>query len=482
MLCCGVAICMIERITRSTHEIGLFFLTFRRQAIWSVFVMNFVSSISVAMPQYGSLWMAKSGIDVETISYFSLVSAVGWFAVLYSIALDTVKLPILHDRLGQRRSWALVSSLIALAGVVLIAQSDPKESVLALFWATILATLGGRMLFFAMRGYVIEMLRGDDIGPGNTFYALAFWVSRIVVSTVVLLSVDLVGFSNAILLGAGMIAAGACVIFFLPEPPHQKARKALAADEAANAPAQDGRGWRTWGYLTAVVMRAINQNLLPPLMALLQRKGIWLFIIFFTVEGLSDAILSNILTPFYVSKLHFSVREIYVGDLTGHAAIIAGTFLGAYVFQRFSLYGALMLIIILVSITNINFIILNELGHNPPYYLWTVAAERATLGMNVVVFAIYYTRIVDKEFAATQIALLLIPTSLIAVFIGPISGAIVSRFDYNTLFCFSIVFIIPAVVSLMAVRAKMPEIFSIDNDADTPDGVDIPNSVATVRF
>lgn len=326
---------MIERIAASTRDIGHFFLSFRRQAIWSVFVMNFVSSISVAMPQYGSLWMAKSGIDVQTISYFSLVSAVGWFAVLYSIALDTLKLPILHGRLGQRRSWALVSSLISLAGVVLISQSDPKESVLALFWATILATLGGRMLFFAMRGYVIEMLRGDDIGPGNTFYALAFWVSRIVVSTVVLLSVDQVGFSNAILLGAGMIAAGACVILFLPKPPHQKARKALAADEAANDPAEDGRGRRTWSYLAAAARRVINQNLLPPLMALLRRKGIWLFIIFFTVEGLSDAILSNILTPFYVSKLHFSVREIYIGDLTGYAAIIAGTFLGAYAFQRF---------------------------------------------------------------------------------------------------------------------------------------------------
>ena len=140
-----------------------------------------------------------------------------------------------------------------------------------------------------------------------------------------------------------------------------------------------------------------------------------------------------------------------------------------------------MLISILVGITNINFIILNELGHNLAYYLWTVAAERATLGMNVVVFAIYYTRVIDKEFAATQIALLLIPTSLIAVLIGPVSGAIVSRFDYDTLFLISMVFIIPAIVSLMAVRAKAPEIFGVNDDANTPDKVDVANSVATVR-
>ena len=76
-----------------------------------------------------SAWLRASGLSLEVIGFFSLVTLVSTFKFLWAPFIDRARVPVLTGWLGHRRSWMLVCQGLIMLGLWLVARSDPSRSL-----------------------------------------------------------------------------------------------------------------------------------------------------------------------------------------------------------------------------------------------------------------------------------------------------------------------------------------------------------------
>ena len=76
-----------------------------------------------------SAWLRASGLSLEVIGFFSLVTLVSTFKFLWAPFIDRTRVPVLGGWLGHRRSWMLVCQGLIILGLWLVAGSDPSRSL-----------------------------------------------------------------------------------------------------------------------------------------------------------------------------------------------------------------------------------------------------------------------------------------------------------------------------------------------------------------
>src|SRR5690349_16552455 len=74
-------------------------------------------------------WLRTSGLPLEVIGFFSLVTLVTSFKFLWAPFVDRTRVPLLTELLGHRRSWMLVCQCAIMVGLWLLAGSDPSRGV-----------------------------------------------------------------------------------------------------------------------------------------------------------------------------------------------------------------------------------------------------------------------------------------------------------------------------------------------------------------
>lgn len=76
-----------------------------------------------------SAWLRDAGLSLEVIAVFGLATLAYSAKFIWAPLVDRTEVPILTKWLGHRRSWMLVTQALIVAGLWLVAGSDPKTSL-----------------------------------------------------------------------------------------------------------------------------------------------------------------------------------------------------------------------------------------------------------------------------------------------------------------------------------------------------------------
>ena len=106
-----------------------------------------------------SIWLREAGVERATIGFLSWAALSYGFKFVWAPLVDSLRIPWLGERLGQRRSWMLVAQIMVIGCLVWMASWDPTDGH---FELTMLA-LGAVMLAFwsATQDIVIDAYRID---------------------------------------------------------------------------------------------------------------------------------------------------------------------------------------------------------------------------------------------------------------------------------------------------------------------------------
>jgi len=156
-----------------------------QKKLLSVLFLGFASGLPFGMlidPL--SYWLSESNIQRGAIGLISLVTLTYSFKAVWAPFIDRLKLPVLSDYLGQRKSWLVLSQFLVAISLLGLGLSDPAQS---LRWLIIFAIAVGftsatqDICIDAMR---IELLEDSDQGHGAAMYMggwrLAFLISQVV--------------------------------------------------------------------------------------------------------------------------------------------------------------------------------------------------------------------------------------------------------------------------------------------------------------
>lgn len=402
-----------------------YLLIFSSRRIGAVLLLGFASGLPLALTA-GTLqaWLAVENVDIKTIGLFTLVGQPYTYKFLWAPLMDRFTPPFF----GRRRGWLIVTQLALLGAIAFMGTLSPREAP----WLLAVAALGVAFLSssqdIVFDAYRTDILREAERGAGAAISVLGYRIAMLVSGGGALVLADqFLGWHAMYFLMAALMGIGIVATWFAPEP-----------EEAVRAP------------------ESLAKAFSGPLKEFFSRRSAWLLLLLIVLYKLGDAFAGSLTTAFLIQGPGFSATDVgAINKALGLAATIVGALLGGAWMIQLGLYRALFLFGILQAVTNLGFMVLALVGKNYPLMVTAVAAENICGGMGTAAFVALLMTLCDRRFSATQYALLSALAAVGRVYVGPVSGVLVSAVGWAPFFFLTFLIALPGLVLLWIMRGQL---------------------------
>jgi len=392
-----------------------------------------------------SAYLRDVDVSRTTIGYFGLVGTTYSVKVFWAPLIDRLRIPLLTDLLGKRRSWMLVAQCALILGLAQMALTDPTASLATFALLAVFVAFASATQDVAIDAWRIEAVPRDWQGIMAAGYVFGYRVALLVSGAGALYIADFFSWSAAYLAMAVLLVVGVITTLVIREPEVTQDRESIMLEqrvidfmaERAHWPEGPRRlaGW----FVGAVAGPFIDFFKRHGRMAL----GILLFIGVYRISDITMGIMAN---PFYLD-LGFSKSEIAsIAKVFGFVMTITGAALGGLLVARFGFFRPLLLGAVLVAITNLLFAYMATVDKSLQLLALVISADNLSGGIAIAAFIAYLSSLTNVAYTATQYALFSSLMTLPAKLISGVSGAIVDTYGYVWFFVYASVIGIPAIL------------------------------------
>lgn len=468
---------------RSTETIRESLQQLKDNRFLAIFLLGFCSGFPWVL--HGSvltLWMQAEGLSRSAIGFIGAVATVYAINWLWAPLIDRVRLPFLHRKLGQRRSW-IVFTLVGIATTLLaISLGDPVDSLPLISVCALLIAILSASQDIAVDAYRINIFHADEMDAKMPFAAA-------VTTTGWWAGYGFIGGAIAVALGGETIGlpwpdvyrvlAGfyvvliACVIM-IAEPAVE------ARQTHANAPVTGGDAIRenrsrpladtsnldpdatpvdvsaptpVPGKQPAGVLAFLHDLVIAPFSEFFKRCGLKLalsILLLLLVFRLGDAMLGRMSLVFYV-EIGFSRDQIAVFQKFFGGMVTAIFCLGgALINTRFGVIRGLLVGGSAMALTNLMFALLAITGPSIPVLLAALVLDNFTGAFATVAFISFISYFTSRTYTGTQYALMSSVSNFGRTTLAAGSGFIVDSLDGNwaLFFVLTSLMVIPGLLML----------------------------------
>jgi PAT family beta-lactamase induction signal transducer AmpG len=107
-----------------------------------------------------SIWLAEEGISKTAIGLFALVGMPYSLKFIWAPLIDRLHLPFLTPWLGRRRSWAILTQLALMIGIVGLGSNDPANGAWSMAAWALFVTFSSASQDVVIDAYRVEIRRG----------------------------------------------------------------------------------------------------------------------------------------------------------------------------------------------------------------------------------------------------------------------------------------------------------------------------------
>jgi MFS transporter, PAT family, beta-lactamase induction signal transducer AmpG len=393
-----------------------------------------------------SFRLREAGIDRATIGFLTWVGLAYGFKWCWAPLVDRLPIPLLTRWLGQRRSWLLLAQLFIMAGLVGMAVSDPKLSLMPVVWCALLVAFASATQDIALDAFRIESADVDRqaalAAAYQTGYRLAMiwagagvlWIAaRAEVATVA--NYDPLAWRTAYLCMAASMLVGVVTVMVSAEPVPRPF-----------VPAKNIQEW-------------LATTLIEPFADFFKRYQ-WqavLILALIAVYRISDIVMGVMANPFYVDMGFTKDQVAGVTKVYGVIMTLVGAFIGGILSMRLGVMRVLVLGAVLSAVSNLLFAWLGGLGPNLTALIWVISADNLASGIASAAFIAYLSSLTNIQYSATQYALFSSLMLLLPKFLAGFSGQVVNAVGYVQFFTGTALLGLPVVV-LVLVASRVTQV------------------------
>ncbi len=415
-----------------------------------------------------SAWLRDEGISRTTIGFFSWVGILFSIKVLWSPIVDSKKLPLLTDIMGQRRSWLLLAQLGIMLSLAAMAFMEPTTAISTLAKLAIAVAFFSATQDICIDAYRIEAADKTLQGAMAASYILGYRSAMLAAGAGAFYIADWSTWNYAYFTMAGLMVVGVITTLLVAEPKkvvdHEtqqlQQRIVDVSDKIPAIPVILPRKLIAW-FSTAVV---------APFVEFFKRNGVLAFVIliFIAVFRISDITMGVMANPFYLD-LGYSKSEIAsIAKVFGFFMTIAGSILGGLLVARFGLFRPLIIGAILVASTNLLFAWMAIQPKSLVLLSVIISADNLSGGISNVVFIAYLSSLTNTCYTATQYALFSSLMTLPGKFIGGFSGMIVDSTSYEAFFLYAAILGLPAILlAIYLMKKQVNSNIQVENVSNT---------------
>ncbi len=396
---------------------------FLHPSAWTMFFFGFASGLPFLLVA-GTLayWLKENDISLKDITMIASAGMAYSFKFLWAPIVDRVRLPLL-GRLGQRRSWLLLTQLLVMAGLLAMASVTPSQLGLFIGLALLVA-FAGATLDIAVDAYRIEIAPVEAQGALVATYSLGYRLALIVTGALALVLADHTVWPNV------YRAMAACML--IP----------LVANLLAREPAVLRVRAQNWA-------QGLREGVVEPFADFFRRFGgrvgllLLLFILLFKISD--QALVGGIMGPFYLDQGFSKTQIATVSKVYGIWVGIGGAFLGGIAVVRWGVERSLLVSIVLGALSNLLYLLLIGAKGDVAMLTLVISGENLAQGMLGTTAVAYLSALVNQRYTATQYALFSSLITLPGKVLGFYSGRIVEAVGYAPYFWITALAIVPAI-------------------------------------
>lgn len=430
---------------------------FKDKRLINVFAFGIASGFPwVLFGSVMSAWLKDEGLSRSLIGLFGIVTACYSFNWLWSPLVDRLKLPLLHNLLGQRRSWILLSQLLILMSTFALSQIDIKTQLYSVALCCFIIALAGATQDISIDAFRIDVLSEDEnhkTTAAATMATSGWWAGYALLGALPFYMADLPNWhwQDIYFVLAIVMLVLICAVFFAREP--QSNRESIHSQlesQFTGATASGRNSLTSWLWVTLV----------EPFKAFFRHNGVktaLALLAFIFLFKIGEAFLGRMSIVFY-KEVGFSNSQIATYSKIGTGLLtIVFAFIGSLFNTRYGIVKGLFISGIAMAASNLMFSLIALVGPDEALYAMAIFVDGFTQAWSLVAMVAFISMLCDRAFSATHYALLASLGNLGRALLSSYSGILVDWLDgdWAVFFLLTSLMVIPSLIFLYFIRNRL---------------------------
>jgi len=446
-----------------------------QKKIFITLSMGFVSGIPLLLTiTLLQAWLTDEGISKSTIGLFALVGLPYSLKFLWAPIFDGITL----STFGRRRSWMLVTQILLIVTIIGLGMTDPAMNATNVAILAVLVAFSSASQDIVIDAYRRESLSDEEQTLGASAYVLGYRIGALAAGAGGLILADYMTYQMVYTLMSFVMIYGVLITIIADEPNNSyrpsnfietvikpfieffdryTSINNIAADRLKHV--RDG-----FTIKLSPVPNIFNRNISHGYRrSKITRRNILknvfltpaLILLFILLYKIGDTMAHSLSTNFYLD-IGFSKTEIgTIVKFFGLFATLIGAFAGGLIALKVGLYQSLIMFGVFQAIATLGFSLLAVIGDNIYLLMTVISLENLAAGMGYTAYLAFIANMTNKQFTATQFALMTALMSLPRTLFSGFSGYLVEFFDWELYFVFCSLIAIPALIILSKLQREI---------------------------
>ena len=407
-----------------------------------------------------SAWLKDGDISRSSIGLFGVLFAAYSINFLWSPLLDRIKLPVLHNLFGQRRSWIFLTQWGVIISCLSMGCLQLEQSLWYIAFAGLMIAIASATQDIAIDAFRIDIIgdaEKEKLSAGAAAATAGWWTGYGGMGAIPFFLADLPSWQwqDVYFVLAGLMVCLHVIVWLVSEPETDREhQQALAEARYKDALGEDQPAI----FKQALVWLAVT--VVEPFRDFFSRNGVKLalsMLLFIVLFKIGEAFLGRMSIVFY-KEIGFSNTEIgTLSKLLNWWVTIIFSVIGGLVNMRYGIYRGLMIAGIAMAASNLMFSVIAEVGPSKPLFIATIIVDGFTAAWSTVALVAFISLLCNKTFSAAQYALMASLGAMGRTLLSASSGFIVDGLDGNwqLFFVITALMVIPSLVFLYSLRDKI---------------------------
>ena len=445
-----------------------------QKKIFITLSMGFVSGIPLLLTiTLLQAWLTDEGISKSTIGLFALVGLPYSLKFLWAPIFDGITL----STFGRRRSWMLITQILLIITIIGLGMTDPTMNATNVAILAVLVAFSSASQDIVIDAYRRESLSDEEQTLGASAYVLGYRIGALAAGAGGLILADYMSYQMVYAFMSLVMLYGVLITIVADEPKSSfspsnfletvvkpfieffdryTSINNIATDRLKHV--RDGLAIThnsknifsdktNYGYKRSKITRrnVLKNIFLTPILILL----------FILLYKIGDTMAHSLSTNFYLD-IGFSKTEIgTIVKIFGLFATLIGAFAGGLIALKIGLYQSLIMFGVFQAIATLGFSFLAIVGDNIYILMTVISLENLAAGMGYTAYLAFIANMTNKQFTATQFALMTALMSLPRTLFSGFSGYLVEFFDWELYFVFCSLIAIPALMILRKLKREI---------------------------
>ena len=436
----------------STEQKGLSIYLDKR--MFRILLLGVISGLPwVIIGSSLSLWLKEDGISRSAVGWAGLIFSVYAINFLWAPLIDKIKIPKLTNLIGHRKSWILTMQSIIFISLIFWSFLDPSTNLTLIIFFGLIIAISSASQDITIDALRIEQIKSHErslMAAGASIAVVGWWSGYKIGGMLSLFSAEFlqnIGFTNywqlTFILICFIILLCNMGLLLIPESKREVIENT------------DNSKWSISKF-----QNSIQKIIIDPLLSYFKKNGTKvgiLIISFIFLFKIGEAFLGRMSIIFY-QEIGFSKSDIAIYSKgIGWITTITFTLIGGWFAIRSGVIKALFISGFIMAATNIMFSFLAWSEKSALLFAAAVLLDDLAAAFATVAFVTFISLLVDRNYTATQYALLASIGTAGRTLMASSSGSLVDwlQGDWGIFFIITALMVIPSLIILWIIKNKI---------------------------